>query len=767
MSIKNHKDYKIEIDRLEETKEYLENTIGTVVENRIKFNEEIKDAYIHLDFLDSSLSYSSIMLNSKLLDNLEKNFELLLHARKKPYFARMDIQQNDKEHYEKLYIGKVSLFDNNMETPLVIDWRAPVASVYYDGRLGEASYNVGELEHTIDLLSKRQYTIEEGKLIAYMDVDISTSDTFLQASLEGHAGEKLKDIVSTIQAEQNQIIRADIDKPLIVQGVAGSGKTTIALHRIAYLIYTYADTFSPEDFMIIAPNTLFLDYISSVLPELGANKVMQTTYIDLMFDFIGKKIKLTDSNLKLNELIRTDNGALSENEKYLLRTAASLKNSMRMKEMMDQYINELENKILPSEDFYLDDYLILSLDDIKKMYFENYGYQPLYKRVDSIKRYITTFTRNKAKDILKDIDETYSNQIESIRDRESATEERRLKIVSLMNERDAKLERITKSSKTIVKKYMTKFYTENLFGFYFDFLSNMKQYTNDNSFDEVFEYIALQNENYDKKKYEIEDLAPLVYFKNKVFGLDNSLDIKMVVIDEAQDFSDFQFFVLRQLLNTERFTILGDISQGIHMYRAIENWDYLKENIFSSKTNYLTLEQSYRTTIEIMDEANFVLEQLPLEHIIKAKPVVRHGKKPDITEFKMESEVIDKILNQVETWHEEKFTTMAIITKSSQEAHHVYKLLEKQSPKSNMALIDEKTAHFDHRILVIPAHLAKGLEFDAVIVTAINESFEIDPIDIKLKYVAMTRAMHRLSIIAMESSMACYRSQREGQSHVS
>jgi len=767
MSIKNHKDYSKEVIRLEETSEYLEQTIATVVERRGRFNEEIRDAYIHLDFLDSSLSYSTIVLNSSLLDDLEKNFDLLMHARKKPYFAKMDIKQSNQDESEAFYIGKISLFDSTMETPLVVDWRAPIASVYYDGRLGEASYQVNDTEHTIELLMKRQYTIEDGELVDFMDVDISTTDTFLQASLESHAGEKLKDIVSTIQGEQNQIIRADIEKPLVVQGVAGSGKTTIALHRIAYLIYTYADTFSPEEFMIIAPNTLFLDYISGVLPELGANKVKQTTYVDLMFEIIGKKIKLTDSNEKLNALVRTDRDALSKKEKYLLATAASFKNSMAMKDLMDAYIDDLEQSILPTEDYCLEEYVILSLEDLKQKYFQNYSYLPLYNRVENIKQYIRSITKNKSKIILEDIDEKYSSEIESIRYGEAATDARRDKIISLMDERDAKLAKIKKSSKTLVKKYMAKFHTNDLFGFYFDFLSKMRDFSENEALNEVYDYIGKQSKNYKKKKYEIEDLAPLVYFKNKVFGLEESLDIKMVVIDEAQDFSDFQFFVLRELLETERFTILGDISQGIHMYRAINNWDYLKESIFSTEANYLTIEQSYRTTIEIMDEANFVLGQLPMENIIKAKPVVRHGKKPDLIELEKPWEVIDAILTKVEKWHEESFTTMAIVTKSNQEAKKVFKDLKKLKPDLNMALVDEKTEHFDHKILVIPAHLSKGLEFDAVIVTTLEESFNIEPLDIKLVYVAMTRAMHRLSIIAIENSIAYYNNLVEEKSQVS
>ncbi|MDW7669406.1 MAG: hypothetical protein SCJ93_11325 [Bacillota bacterium] len=208
-SIRKHDDYDFEIERLDKTKDYIKDLIGTVINKRIRFKEDIKDAYINLDYLDSSLSYSSIMLNTNLLDNLERNFDLLVKSKEKPYFARIDIKQEDKDKTEKVYIGKISLVDDNMDMPMVVDWRAPIASVYYDGRLGKTNYEAVGNKQEIELLMKRQYEIEDGKLEKFMDVDISTTDTFLQASLDGHAGDKLKDIVSTIQGEQNQIIRAD------------------------------------------------------------------------------------------------------------------------------------------------------------------------------------------------------------------------------------------------------------------------------------------------------------------------------------------------------------------------------------------------------------------------------------------------------------------------------------------------------------------------------------------------------------------------------
>lgn len=254
----------------------------------------------------------------------------------------------------------------------------------------------------------------------------------------------------------------------------------------------------------------------------------------------------------------------------------------------------------------------------------------------------------------------------------------------------------------------------------------------------------------------MEDLAALAYLNYKIFAQNEKLDIKMVVIDEAQDFSEFQFYILRKLLKTERFTILGDISQGVHMYRSINSWDYLRNNIFESEVNYLTLEQSYRTTIEIMNEANFVLNQVKLEHIINAKPVVRHGKKPDIVSFDENKKLIESISKQINQWDKEKYTTMAIITKSNQESKKIFDLLKKQNTRLDAVLIDENSSHFNHRILILSAHLAKGLEFDVVLVTTLLETYKKTPLDVKLMYVAMTRAMHRLSAFYKSGSIDYY-----------
>ena len=753
MTIKEHEDYEKEVERLDETKEYIDQTISLVVDKRMKFKGDMREAFSQLDDMDSSLSYANILLNTKLLDSLELNFGLLMKSRNKPYFARMDIRQSDKDQDEELYIGKISLFDETMDTPMVVDWRAPIASVYYDGRLGKARYRSHGDEYEIDLYRKRQYTIEEGDLKHYVDVDISMSDTFLQATLENHASDKLKDIVSTIQAEQNDIIRADIHKPLIVQGVAGSGKTTIALHRIAYLIYTYSDTFRPDDFMIIAPNNLFLDYISGVLPELGADQVRQTTFTDLMMDIMGKKLKLTDQNSKLTELVRSQ--VEDERQRELMIRASAFKNSMVMQRILDDYLTMLEQSFIPDKEFILDGKVLFTTDYLKDMFQNSYAYLPYYRRIDNMRSYLDTHAKEFMKKRIKTIESRYDQRMNHVRITVADERDRREKLKQLITGRDEHVATVRKAGKSAAKEYIGGIIREDALGFYRKLMSqekNLLGYAEDGE-EEVIRFIVKEmRERLERKEFELEDLAPMAYLHAKLYGVDDSVKIKYAVIDEAQDFSDFQFYALRNILNTDRFTILGDLSQGIHMYRSIKDWTFLRNHIFREDTNYLTLLQSYRTTIEIMNLANQVLEKSPVKNLTLAKPVVRHGTEPVVGSFEDRKSLAEGIIAQMDAWVSEEFTTIAIVTKSTEDARIIHKAMTRLSDKS-IGLIGEKAAHFVERFVVLPAHLAKGLEFDAVIVTAVEDTFFIRELDAKLLYVAMTRAMHRLAVLYMNGKI--------------
>jgi DNA helicase-2/ATP-dependent DNA helicase PcrA len=722
--------------------------IDAVELRRNKFKEDLKDAYINLDYLDSSLSYAAIMLNTTLLDSLENNFDQLIYAREKPYFAKMKMRPMNENTEKEYYIGKISVYENEMKDPLVVDWRSPLASVYYDGRLGEASYYVeGSVKH-VELLLKRQFDINQGKLNGFTDVDISVSDAFLQDTLKGHAGNKMKDIVATIQSEQNTIIRADMDKPLIVQGVAGSGKTTIALHRIAYLIYTYSKQFKPQQFMIIAPNNLFLDYISDVLPELGADKVKQTTYIDFMFEILGKPYKLTDNNHILTELLREDQGP---SQKDLIGKASHFINSMKMKDLLDCYIRSIENEMPLGRNFKVAGQILVSGEQILKLFHKEFAYLPIYKRISKIKNHISRKGKQFADKKLEELEAQYNRVINRMFADEE-TESRRLAILDLIKERDDAMEHIRKDAKKNVTEYMSLFIKADVMELYKSLMLNPDQLmacSNEKDAEEwmpIFQWITeTAEENFKSKRIGMEDLAPLVYLKKQFLGLEPQ-DIRFVVIDEAQDFSTFQYYILRHVLETERFTILGDMSQGIHSYRGLESWEHPRNHTFDREVNYLCLEQSYRTTTEIMNLANQVLGMGNEKDLIVAKPVIRHGNNPQIRSFEKEEELFLALENKVESLLSEGQVSIAIIGKTKEECKSIYENLHHRG-MPNLMLIDENKKEYHHPVVIIPSYMAKGLEFDAVIIASPHSSYQQEILDIKLLYVAMTRALHQLDIL--------------------
>lgn len=757
MSAASHSDYKEEVKRIEETMGYIENAIKATEENRKGHKEEIKDAFINLDYLDSSQSYVAILINAKLLDELEHNYDNLLKSREKPYFARIDFKQEGYSKIDKFYIGKMSLSKPEWDIPMIVDWRSPLASVYYDGRLGQVSYNTNSDTVKGEMYLKRQYTIEDGELKNIMDIDITATDTFLQASLEANADNRLKDIVSTIQAEQNAIIRADIDKPLIVQGVAGSGKTTIALHRIAYLIYTYEETFDPENFMIIAPNRLFLNYISEVLPELGVDQVKQTTFIDLTLEMIGKKYKLINPNEKLIGIINASQDENKDKQQEVIKKVVAFKGSLVFKNIINRYIKDIILAFVPEEDFCLEGYPLIKVDEIKRVFVKEYYYLPLYKRIDEIKKNLRNRLKMNKTQILEEVENYYDDKIAYLREHAPETEERRLKMITLMDKRDATLEKIKKSARTIVNKYIEKFPKRELFEYYTELITDEQQlekYSNGKvSVALIHDICKHSTQLLHNKKIELEDLAPLAYMKHKIFGFDKKMNIKYVVIDEAQDFNHFEFFTVKEIFNTQLFTLLGDLSQGIHGYRGIKNWDFVREKIFDKdRSRYLVLEQSYRTTVEIMDMANEVIKRCPVEGLVLAKPVVRHGQKPDVRVFNEKQDIIGALEEQVKKLREEGFKSIAIIGKTLKECSNIYKQLH-QKKKMKVALLDDKQMIYHHDVVVVPSYLAKGLEFDAVLIVSIEDGYTEEELDLKLLYVAMTRALHRMCVFYKQGTI--------------
>lgn len=749
MPAEKHPDYRWEFDRLEYTLGYVEKSLSNMLFEKEKLDENVSKSLRHFDS-SSSESYIGLMIGTMFQGSMELRLRKLKDAVSKPYFARIDFKEANKGDIEKIYIGKLSLMREEDQELIIVDWRAPVANLYYEERLGECSYICPDGKIIGDLSLKRQFSINEGKLIDIFDIDITTNDEFLQSYLGASADNRLKDIVTTIQAEQNRIIRADMWTPLIVQGAAGSGKTTIALHRIAYLIYTYERTFKPENFMIIAPSKFFLNYISDVLPELGVEKVKQTTFEEFAMELIGRKFKFRDEYEKLTMFVNHNITAKEARRNEFIRGSSELKASMAFKDAIDRYIGTIERNFIPKEDFKVGPVVLLTYEEINDLFTREYSDLPMTRRVDEIKKHLNNRLKARKGSIIDRLQYTCDRRVVYLKDNMEDSDERRRLIIEAIDNKNDTIKNIESQSKVAVKDYIKRISKLDPYQYFVDFI------TREEIFDVILEEIVDREQIEFTRKYsteilksgfiEIEDLAPIIYIKYCIYGMDEKIPVKHVVIDEAQDFSAFQLYVLKKIIKDSSFTILGDLCQGIHSYRGTKNWKDIMENAFAdSRIQYLTLEQSYRTTVEIMDAANKVIDKLHDENLVTAKPVIRHGEEVKVLVMDSQKEIAEDIDKKIKKLVKENFKSVAIICKTLDECKEIHSYLKKA--KYSPYVITGKEKEYKSGIVILPSYLAKGLEFDAVMIANANgEEYQENELDIKLLYVSMTRPLHKLYI---------------------
>ncbi|MFS0820453.1 RNA polymerase recycling motor HelD [Bacillus sp. 1P02SD] len=746
MTEEKHQDFEVEVERLDFTKKYMDIVIQASESTEESFREKLKGALDGVDFKDSSLSYLNMLTNSTLLRRTNEEVRNLKRNRNKPYFARINFKREETGNEEILYFGKVSLFDKETQLPIIVDWRSPVANIYYDGRLGEVSYEAEGEEYKGYLSLKRQLIIEEGELEEIRDVDLTTTDELLQKSLSESASNRLTDIVSTIQEEQNNIIRADLNKPIIVQGAAGSGKTTIALHRISYFIYTYAEYFSPDQLMILAPNRLFIDYISEVLPELGVDHIQQTTYVDYVKKCLGKPIKLTKPDDKLLGFIHED-----FKNPDMMKWISAFKGSLEYRDMLEHYVEDILSSLLPQEDFFVSKFRLYKARDIHHLMTYEYRYLPYYKRIDKVKKVLQNTVRLQKKNMLHKVTKFYDDKLDSVFFKTKIDSEKRRRYVTKALDNKAELiEEITKQSRTAVNAYIKELPHHDVFYYFQRFVSELfPTYASGFLTEEQIQFFMdYQKQLQKSKQYELEDLAGLLYLKAKLYGVKKELKARNVVIDEAQDYSYFQLSALKTALETDMFTIVGDLAQGIHSYRGINNWQPVLDEIFPRAT-YKTLQKSYRTTIEIMNTANQLLEILELD-LPMVEPVVRHGEKPAFHQMNgAEKENVKALTKIIKKLYDENMKTVAIIGKTNKECQKLAKTFKKYSDLP-VQLLKENEEIKKEEVVVVSSHLSKGLEFDSVIVYSNEEKFYNNEIDIKLLYVSMTRPLHRLHFVGTD-----------------
>lgn len=714
-------------------------------------NDEIKKVSDTIEIVKNNIKEYEMLYSNLIKENSDEEFvrnmskeysnklKNLRKALMTPYFARIDFKEDNVNNVQKIYIGKTGILNDKYDV-IVTDWRAPIASIYYDGQLGKVKYECPEGIIEGDLSKKRIYTIENSELKDYQDIDITTNDEFLQECLNENSEARLKNIISTIQSEQNKIIRAKISKPLIVQGVAGSGKTTVALHRIAYLVYTYEKEFNPDEFLIIAPNKFFLDYISNVLPDLGVDYVRQQTFEEFMFENIEGNIEIEPVNTELSNIVNK-NGDID-----LIKDSASFKSSLIFKDIVDEFISDFLNNNLPKEDFKVTDIIIFSNEEIREMFME------LFKNnsINDSKRLLSGILQKRLSNISDELIDRLTNarkkKIDEI-DKNLDEEEIKKIRLNIFKETEYEIQQLFKGGKKLVQDYLKNFKIEKALTLYKK-LINKKEFFEKYISHDLYMYI-LDNfkRNIKLKKIEYEDLTPLFYLQNKFLGNINDLKLKHIVIDEAQDLGEFQFYIFKEILHPNvSMTILGDIAQGIYSYKGTNNWQKLNQNVFDNQATIKVLKESYRTSMEIMNEANTIINKIAdNENIILAQPIERHG--DEVQHWKVDSEnnkiikICEIIKKQLEVGH----INTAIITKDFNESLELHKEITNYGV--SVELISENLDKYTGGVIVIPSYLSKGLEFDSVIISDFNKYSE-NILDTKLLYVACTRAMHTLDIIS-------------------
>ncbi|HEU4964297.1 MAG TPA: 3'-5' exonuclease [Bacilli bacterium] len=671
-----------------------------------------------LEELRNTPRYYGHDLTEQALENVrESRRQNLAISQQEPYFGRMDFQETGKDEPMPLYIGKVGVENEDTGELLVVDWRAPVASMFYSFTGGEDLASYESPEGLIDGLVylKRNLVIRKQLLQRVVDSyvrggeNLGVADEFLLYRLEENKDNRLRDIVSTIQEEQDKIIRAVKNSALVIQGVAGSGKTTVALHRLAFLLYQYRENVRAERMIIFAPNSMFLDYISGVLPELGVGGIQQTTFTDWALERLEQEVKLSDPSERLAEWF-----AIGEQKPVLTEDAPGrFKGSIRFLEDLRDLLDRYEASFVPEEDFSPWDGVTLPAATMREWFDTEYKHYPLAKRrervVARIKRWLE---------------------------------------MELDNVWEVHLRKEYKKKANARLRTFTKLWPNHTpFGLYKLLFANTKRpdFVTDDWFAKLPEdMVKRSNRLFKKKTVDLEDLAPLLFIRNRLHGLEGNDYFDHVVIDEAQDFSPFQVAVLKEQTRGNSFSILGDLAQGIHAYQGVHRWEEFLDLFAEEEQGFFRLDRSYRSTMEIIHFANEILKQAG-ENITLAKPVFRSGEKVKLAKVAAE-ERVETILRAVKQLRAGRHNTVAVVGRTEEECFALHEALTDAGLEAT--LIHSGQRQYKGGLSVLPVFLTKGLEFDAVLLVDVDAvHYEMTPQDAKLLYVGCTRALHELWLL--------------------
>lgn len=624
----------------------------------------------------------------KTIDRRLKELTILLNA---PYFGRVDFKEDEFEGIDNIYVGRFGMTQQDEYEPAVVDWRAPVSALFYTTKLGENNYTSPEGKITVNILLKRQFIIKRGKLQGLFDSALDVKDDILQMVLSGNTTSKLRDIIMTIQEEQDNLIRQPKDKTIVVDGVAGSGKTTIALHRVAWLLYNHRDTLQ-DKVLILGPNSIFMEYIGTVLPSLGEVGVRQTTFIDFAMKILNFDNIMSFKNY-MEKVLSGDSEFIEE---------ISYKASLDYLRELDSYIENLDKNYFKYKEVKFYQRTIFDIAELQELFTGYYKDMPLFRRSRKIKRIIYSRLRDYRDEEVRRIQKEYN-------------------------------EKISKMSKVELEIYETSLNFRRRIEIR-EVISEVMKAKKELSWLSYKDCLELYKAFNGEKELTQDDLAPILYLKVKLEGLRLAEETKHVVIDEAQDYSAVQFLVIKELTRCSSMTIVGDSNQRLLPINGKVPMLLLEHILQNFNIEHFGLLKSYRSTKEIMEYANrFICDN-------RIVPLVRTGEKVLEETANSDRELFSKIESILGELRNKQYENIAVLCRDIDETNKIGKLLKSTE---YVKLIDSEDIVYTGGVVVIPSYFAKGLEFDAVILVKDKEREN----ESKLNYVMATRALHELHTI--------------------
>ena len=634
-------------------------------------------------------------VTDKIIDYEEEEHKILLLEKmiKSPYFARIDFKFDDEDEFEKIYIGRSSLRKNSYQEMYVYDWRSPIASVFYRFMTGEAFYDAPCGRVTGELNLKRQYEIKNGTLEYFFDSDVQIVDEFLRQLLSQNTTAKMKAIVETIQHEQDVVIRDMENDLLMVQGVAGSGKTSIALHRAAYLMYQGLQTkLSANNIMIISPNSIFEQYISNVLPELGEDNVISSVFEDILSELLnGRKIQSRNDFL--------ENLIVNSKYKEISRNSIEFKTSSFFREILDQFLIDIPRQWIEFEDVYYEGKCVVSGQILKDKILGR-PETPLGIKLEQLEDYI-----------LEQIFGTGKG-------------------------------RGHKEEKNLIKQEIQKFIKIDIVELYKILFSNESYFysllQNSNPSQNIKNIWKYTKENLEADSLYYDDAIAIAYLYLKIYGTNKYKNIKQVVIDEAQDYYPLQYEIFNLLFSNAKFTILGDMKQTLAKKEDISFYEQIQKILNKKKSSLIMLDKSFRCTNEIL---NFSLKFI--EQSSQIKSFNRNGDSPKVYIADNSEIFIDEIVKEIKLCQEKGFQSICLICKTEKNSTYLF---NKIKHKLDIQLIKNGSVSDLQGVFILPVYMSKGLEFDTVLICDADSQNYHDEDDKNLLYVACTRALHKLSL---------------------